>query len=85
MFHGLPYLNRDINEHDFNYLFWMPTIARLKGQDPPISAKEIVEIVADKMKPLEPDTRMPDYSTDFKVNTRIVLHAGRQGREMGLY
>ncbi len=63
--------DRDINEHDFNYLFWMPTIARLKNQDPPISAKDIVKIIVGKMKPFKPDERMLDYSNENMYSEHI--------------
>jgi aldehyde:ferredoxin oxidoreductase len=63
--------DRDINEHDFNYLFWMPTLAKLNNQEPPISADAVVKICVEKMKPLEPDMRMLDYSTSNMYSEHI--------------
>lgn len=56
--------DRDINEHDFNLLYWMPTIASLKGEDPRVSAEEVSQIFSRKMIPFENDQKMLDYSDE---------------------
>lgn len=63
--------DRDINEHDFNWLFWMPTIAKLKNEAPPVSAEAVVKLYAEKMKPLDPDPRMLDFSTENMYSEHI--------------
>lgn len=56
--------DRDINEHDFNWnVYWTPTINILHGQQPPVTAKELSEIVAEKCKPYN-DPLMIDYSDE---------------------
>ena len=55
--------DRDINEHDFNFLYWMPTLARLSKTEPPISAEAVVNICVNKMKPFDPDTGYPTLKT----------------------
>ncbi len=53
---------RDINEHDFNWLvYWTPSIGYLTGEKPLVSAKELSEIIAEKCKPYS-DPLMIDYS-----------------------
>lgn len=63
--------DRDINEHDFNWLFWMPTIAKLKREDPPISAEAVARLFAEKMKPMDPDPRMIDFSSENMYSEHI--------------
>ena len=55
--------DRDINEHDFNLLFWMPSAAKWMRNNPPVSAEEITKIFSEKMKPYEDDSSMLDFST----------------------
>jgi aldehyde:ferredoxin oxidoreductase len=55
--------DRDVNEHDFNVAcYWMPTsnIIMFK-QQPPVSAQELSEIIAEKCSPFN-DPFMIDYS-----------------------
>lgn len=63
--------DRDINEHDFNWLFWMPTIANLMRKDPPVSAEKVVHLYAEKMKPFDPDPRMLDFSDENMYSGHI--------------
>ena len=56
--------DRDINEHDFNTIvFWMPSVAALYGADAPISAKDLAEIIGEKLAPYN-DPKMIDYSDE---------------------
>jgi aldehyde:ferredoxin oxidoreductase len=56
--------DRDINEHDFNMLvFWGPSIAALYGVQPACSAKQLSEIMAEKLSPYN-DPKMMDYSDE---------------------
>ncbi|MDY6935690.1 MAG: aldehyde ferredoxin oxidoreductase N-terminal domain-containing protein [Spirochaetota bacterium] len=64
--------DRDINEHDFNWhLYWTPSIAKWAFKDPPISAKDITEIFAEKMKPFENNPMMLDFSTENMYSEHI--------------
>jgi aldehyde:ferredoxin oxidoreductase len=56
--------DRDINEHGFNMLFWMPTAGAILGGKPFIEAEEAAKIFSDKMEPFQGDPSMIDYSTD---------------------
>ncbi|MFC1878131.1 aldehyde ferredoxin oxidoreductase N-terminal domain-containing protein [Thermodesulfobacteriota bacterium] len=64
--------DRDINEHDFNALYWDPTIASLSGVDPQGTAEEVVKIRTDKMEPFEGNMLMLDYSTENMYSEHIV-------------
>jgi len=63
---------RDINEHDFNILFWMPSIAMWTGKDPPLSAKEVVRLFSEKLRPYEGDPFMLDFSTENIYSEHMV-------------
>lgn len=53
---------RDINEHGINYeVYWLPFIAASNGEEPPVSAERLVEILASKVIPYEGDPFMFDY------------------------
>ena len=53
---------RDINEHDFNWVvYWTPTINGLFGKTPLVSAKRLSEIIAKKCSPYN-DPMMINYS-----------------------
>lgn len=56
--------DRDINEHGFNFLYWMPSVAKRSRKKPPISAEEVTKLFAEKLIPFEGDPLMLDYSTD---------------------
>lgn len=56
--------DRDINEHDINWMvFWMPLAAQTVGEEPRFSAKEIAEIAAEKLVPYN-DPMMLNYSEE---------------------
>ncbi len=54
--------DRDINEHDFDFIKWEYGEAKARGQKPPLSAEEVVKIVTDKMVPYQGDMEMLDFS-----------------------
>jgi aldehyde:ferredoxin oxidoreductase len=54
--------DRDINEHDFDWIKWEASIAKRDGVEPRISAEEVVKIVTDKMVPFQGDWDMLDFS-----------------------
>jgi aldehyde:ferredoxin oxidoreductase len=54
--------DRDINEHDFDWIKWMASSAKLSGREPGLAAKEVVKIVTDKMVPFQGDLDMLDFS-----------------------
>ncbi len=54
--------DRDINEHDFDWLKWEASVARAYGKEPMIAAKDVVKIMADKMVPFQGETKMFDFS-----------------------
>ena len=56
--------DRDINEHDFNFLFWWPSGAIWAGKMPQPPAEKVVKIIAEKLIPYENDPLMLDFSTD---------------------
>lgn len=56
--------DRDINSHDFNFLFWWPSTQIRSGKTPEPSAEWFTEIIAEKLAPYEGDPLMLDYSTD---------------------
>ncbi len=56
--------DRDINEHDFNFLFWWPSGAIWAGKTPQPPAEQVVRIIAEKLIPYENDPLMLDFSTD---------------------
>ena len=55
--------DRDINEHDFNFLFWWTSGAIWAGKTPYPDAERVVRIVAEKLVPYENDPLMLDHST----------------------
>lgn len=56
--------DRDMNEHDFNHLYWRPTGDILAGKEPYLSAEEVTKIVAEKLIPYENNPKMLDYSLE---------------------
>lgn len=56
--------DRDINEHGFNMLFWIPTANFILGKKPPVKAHELVKIFSEKMEPYQDDPEMLDYSDE---------------------
>jgi aldehyde:ferredoxin oxidoreductase len=63
--------DRDINEHDFNILFWMPSASKWQRKDPPISAEDAVKIFSEKMVPFQDDPFMLDFSTKNMYSEHI--------------
>ena len=56
---------RDINEHDFNWVvYWCSTMWDLTGTTPPVTAEEMARIITDKMAPYAGDMKMVDYSDE---------------------
>ncbi|MGA1875560.1 MAG: aldehyde ferredoxin oxidoreductase N-terminal domain-containing protein [bacterium] len=65
--------DRDINEHDFNGLYWDPTVnCYLEFRRPLATAEEAVTIFTDKMIPFQGDRLMLDYSTENMYSEHIV-------------
>lgn len=56
--------DREVNEHAFNWLFWLPSLAIAQGKEPPMSAEEIVTLYAEKLVPYERNPLMLDYSNE---------------------
>lgn len=56
---------RDINEHDFNWVvYWCATNWDLAGITPPVTAEQMAKIITDKMAPYAGDMKMVDYSDE---------------------
>ncbi len=55
--------DRDINEHDFDWIKFDLLIARAYGRKPRVPAEDLVKIISDKMEPFQGDERMLDFST----------------------
>ncbi|MDP6634445.1 MAG: aldehyde ferredoxin oxidoreductase N-terminal domain-containing protein [Phycisphaerae bacterium] len=54
--------DRDINEHDFDWLKWLASGYKSRGANPPIPAKYAAKLITDKMKPYQGDLHMFDFS-----------------------
>lgn len=54
--------DRDINEHEFDWIKWDIYRSQQKGTPPESSAKELVKIFTDIMAPFEGDLLMMDFS-----------------------
>jgi aldehyde:ferredoxin oxidoreductase len=54
--------DRDINEHDFDWIKWEYGQAKVQGKIPALTAQEIVKIITDKMVPFQGDREMLDFS-----------------------
>jgi aldehyde:ferredoxin oxidoreductase len=54
--------DRDINEHDLDWLKWDASIAKAYGRSPMLPAEKVVKVIADKMVPFEGDIQMLDFS-----------------------
>lgn len=56
---------RDINEHDFNWVtYWCSTMWSLTGIKPPVTAEQMAKIITDKLAPYAGDMMMVDYSDE---------------------
>ncbi|MFC1851584.1 aldehyde ferredoxin oxidoreductase N-terminal domain-containing protein [candidate division CSSED10-310 bacterium] len=64
--------DRDINEHGFNMLYWMPTVPIMMKKEPLVSAEQIATIFSSQMVPFENNTRMVDYSTNNMYSEHMV-------------
>jgi aldehyde:ferredoxin oxidoreductase len=56
--------DRDINEHDFNSLFWWPSRAIWERRTPDPPAEDLVRIFAEKLVPYENNPAMLDFSDE---------------------
>lgn len=56
--------DRDINEHDYNWLMWDTLVAMGSGKEPPATAEEWAKIVTDKMVPYAGDIEMQNYGSE---------------------
>lgn len=54
--------DRDINEHDFDWLKWDATSAKTGGNNTGLKAKDAAKILTDKMVPYQGDLHMLDFS-----------------------
>jgi aldehyde:ferredoxin oxidoreductase len=54
--------DRDINEHDFDWIKWEASSAKSSGREPSLTAEEVVKIVTNKMVPFQGDLDMLDFS-----------------------
>ena len=54
--------DRDINEHDLDWIKWDASTAKLAGGKPRLPAEDVVKIVTDKMVPFQGDMDMLDFS-----------------------
>lgn len=83
--------DRDINSHDFNAIFWAATLATLNGVPYRIDAKEVAQIVADKLKPYVKGPECMDYSDgniysdDVMQLLRWYIHYNRFWKNSALY
>ncbi len=63
--------DRDINEHDFDWMKWDATSAKMSGGQPTVPAEELVRIYTDKMVPFQGDRLMLDYSAENMYSEHI--------------
>lgn len=63
--------DRDINEHDFDWIKVDANIAKMYGIKPQATAEELVRIYTDKMEPFQGDRLMLDYSTQNMYSEHI--------------
>jgi aldehyde:ferredoxin oxidoreductase len=54
--------DREINEHDFDWIKWEYGQAKAQGRTPGLTAEHVVKIVTDKMVPFQGDMDMFDFS-----------------------
>ncbi len=54
--------DRDINEHDFDWIKWEYGQAKARGGKPALTAEEVVKIVTDKMVPFQGDLEMLNFN-----------------------
>jgi aldehyde:ferredoxin oxidoreductase len=65
--------DRDANEHDFNFLYWMPTIDITRNhREPFYKAEHVVNVVSKALVPYENNPDMLDYSDGNIYSENIV-------------
>jgi aldehyde:ferredoxin oxidoreductase len=75
--------DRDMNEHDFNVLYWNPTGDILAGKQPYLSAEEATKIISEKLMPFENNPNMLNYSLDNAYSedmAKLLVWKQRYGR-----
>ncbi len=63
--------DRDVNEHDFNFLLWIFTLKKMTFRTPKVSADELTRLITDKMVPYEGDQKMLDFSSSNMYSKHI--------------
>lgn len=64
--------DRDINEHDFNSVYWNACGDIAAGKEPYLSAEEVTKIISEKLVPFENNPDMMDYSAENMYSENIV-------------
>ena len=64
--------DRDINEHDFDWIKWEYGESKAQGRSPALTAEEVVKIVTDKMVPYQGDLDMLDFSENNIYSEHMV-------------
>lgn len=64
--------DRDINEHDFNSVYWNANLEHVVGKEPSLSAEKVVTLISKKLVPYENNPDMLDYSTENIYSENIV-------------
>jgi aldehyde:ferredoxin oxidoreductase len=83
--------DRDVNSHEFNFLFWWPSSQIWNGKTPEPSADWFIDIIAEKLVPYEGDPLMLDYSTDNIYSEHMAklvawqMHYNRFWKQTALY
>ncbi len=70
--YGSIFSERDVTEHDFNGLFYDPTIAAILKKEPATTAEEAVAIYTSKITPYNNDMLMLDYSEENLYSEHMV-------------
>ncbi len=63
--------DRDINEHDFDWIKWNVLMSNYLEQQARLPAQELVKIITNKMVPFQGDELMFDYSTENMYSEHI--------------
>ena len=83
--------DRDINSHDLNTIFWPANLDLINGYPFGIEAREVAELVADKLKPYASGPECIDYSdrnmySDAVLNTvRWYIHNNRFWKNSAMF
>lgn len=81
--YGTIMAERDMNEHDFNGLYWSPSGDIWAGREPDMSAEFATKIIADKLVPFEGNPNMLNYADDNIYSediAKLVAWQKRYGR-----